>query len=189
MTFLAGGATLDTQANSMTLAYPIGNSGGGSLTKLGSGKLTFLALNTYTGNTIVNGGTLEITRGIAAGGTSLIDILSGTATFKTTAINKTSLNISTAASAIFEIINGSHTVGAISGSGTTKLDAGASLAVASISQGTITLAAGSTLTIAAIPGGPTGLAITPVPEPSACVLLLAAAFAVAICGRAKKAKR
>jgi len=37
----------------------------------------------------LSGGTLEFDGGIAAGGTSLIDVQSGTATFKTTPINKT----------------------------------------------------------------------------------------------------
>jgi autotransporter-associated beta strand protein len=187
MSFLAGGATLDTQTNSITLANPIGNSGSGGLTKLGSGKLTLSALNTYSGDTVVNGGTLEFDGGIAAAGTSLIDIQSGTAAFKTTAISKTSLNINTATSTLFEIIGGTHTVGAISGGGTTQLDAGAKLTATSISQGTIALAGGSTLTIAAIPGGPSGSAITPVPEPSACVLL-ASALAAAIFARRKKIK-
>jgi hypothetical protein len=88
---------------------------------------------------------------------------------------------------MFEIINGSHTVGAIAGSGATKVDAGASLTATSVTQGTITLGAGSTLTIAAIPGGPSGSAITPVPEPSAYVLL-ATALGAAIFAWRKKAK-
>jgi autotransporter-associated beta strand protein len=186
MSFLAGGATIDTQTFNIILAYPVGNSGAGGLNKTGSGKLTLNALNTYGGNTTVKGGTLEFDGGIAAGGTSLIAIQSGTAALKTTAVNKTSLNINTAASTTFEIINGTHTVGAISGGGTTKLDAGAGLTATSISQGTITLGAGSTLTIAAIPGGPSGSAITPVPEPSASLLLLTAVLAAGLSARTRK---
>ena len=187
MTFQAGGATLDTQTYNITLGNPIGNSGSGGLTKLGTGKLTLNALNTYSGNTIIKGGTLEIAHGIDASGTSLIDVQSGTAILKTVSVSKTSLNINTAALATFEVVNGANTVGAISGSGITKVDAGASLTAASISQGTLTLGSGATLTIQAIPGGPQGGAITPVPEPSAFALF-AGAFIMAIFAWAKKRK-
>ena len=151
------------------------------MTKLGSGTLTLSALNTYSGDTTVNGGRLEITGGIDPNGTSLIDVQSGTAVLKTVNVNKADLNINTAALATFEIVNGSHTIGAITGSGTTQLDANASLTAASITQGTITLAPGATLTIAAIPGGPTSTSnITPVPEPSA-LALLCVALIIAAC--------
>jgi autotransporter-associated beta strand protein len=58
LTFSAG-AKLDTMGNTVTVANPIGNSGSGSLTKLGTGTLTLQAANTYTGGTIVSVGTLE----------------------------------------------------------------------------------------------------------------------------------
>jgi autotransporter-associated beta strand protein len=292
LTGIGGNATVDTAGYTVTLSGNLSDIGG--LGKLGSGTLILNARNTYSGDTIVAGGTLEFHGGIAATGTSLIYVQAGTAAFKTTPINKTNLNVNTAASAIFEIIDSSHTVGAISGGGTTKLDAGASLTATSVSQGTITLGngstltiraltpnhswdgggadnlwtnkenwaddelpspsdnitlpasgskllsvndfaperifgsitvagsgydiqgnairaskitmqpdtflqvsaistnqltlgAGSTLTIAAIPGGPSGSAIAPVPEPSALVLLLAAALIVAMCRRVKRA--
>jgi hypothetical protein len=88
------------------------------------------------------------------------------------------LNITTAALATFEIANGAHTVGHISGNGTTLVDSGASLTVASISQSALTIGSGATLTIQAIPGGPLGGAITPVPEPSALVLLVIGAISL-----------
>jgi len=53
-------ATLDTQANSVTLATAFGSSSSGSLTKLGTGTLTINGLNTYTGNTIVSAGTVVV---------------------------------------------------------------------------------------------------------------------------------
>jgi fibronectin-binding autotransporter adhesin len=187
MTFQAGGATLDTQTYNITLGNPIGNSGSGGLTKLGTGKLTFNALNTYSGDTIIKGGTLEIAHGIGASGTSLIDVQSGTATFKTTPINKANLNISTASLATFEVVNGANVVGAISGSGITRVDTGASLTAASISQGTLTIGSGATVVIQAIPGGPLGDAITPVPEPNA-VILLGAALVMMFYAWAKKVK-
>ena len=178
MTFQAGGATLDTQTNNITMANPIGNSGTGGLTKLGSGTLTLNALNTYSGDTTINGGTLEIAGGIDPSGTSLIDVQSGTAVLKTVNVNKTNLNINTAALATFEVVNGSHTVGAISGSGTTQVDAGASLTVQSISQSTLTLGSGATLNIQTIPGGLQGNTIAPVPEPGTWALLATACLAL-----------
>ena len=56
----------------------IANGNGDScLTKAGSGTLTLNGLNTYSGNTIINGGTLEIAGGIDPLGTPLIDVQSG----------------------------------------------------------------------------------------------------------------
>lgn len=62
----AGGATYDTNGNSVFLANAIGNSGTGGLTKTGGGTLTFGGNNTYTGVTTVTAGMLQI----GAGGTS-----------------------------------------------------------------------------------------------------------------------
>jgi autotransporter-associated beta strand protein len=179
-----GNANVDSAGNSVTLSGVL--SGTGGLNKMGSGILTLSASNTYSGATTVNDGALEIAGGISPSGTSLIDVQLGTAILKTVDVNKTNLDITTAAPAAFEVVNGAHSVGAISGSGSTKIDAGASLTALSVSQGTITLAAGSTLTIAAIPGGPTGSTITPVPEPSACVLFATALAAALFAWRKKR---
>ena len=151
----------------------IGNgtgTGAVNLIKDGAGMWTLSALNTYSGDTTVNGGTLTIAGGIDQTGTSLIDIQSGTAVLETVNVNKTNLNINTAALATFEVVNGTHTVGAISGSGTTQIDAGASLTVASIYQDTLIFGSGAKLNIQAIPGGLQGNTIAPVPEPSTLVL-------------------
>jgi autotransporter-associated beta strand protein len=186
-TFYPGSALgIDTtNASSGTFSLDTAIYGSLGLTKLGNNKLTLSTLNSYSGNTIVKGGTLEIAHGIGASGTSLIDVQAGTATFKTTVINKSNLNISTAALATFEVVNSSHAVGAISGSGNTKVDAGASLTVASISQGTLTFGSGATLTIQTIPGGLQGGAIRPVPEPSSFALI-AGALVMAIYAWARK---
>jgi autotransporter-associated beta strand protein len=169
---------------SAVIANGIGTNG---ITKTGAGTLTFNASNTYSGNTTVNGGSLEIAGGISSSGTSLIDVQSGMAMLKTVSVSKTNLNISTAALATFEVVNGTNTVGAISGSGITKVDAGASLTAASIKQGTLTFGSGATLTIQAIPSGHQGGVITPVPEPSAFAIL-AGSLIMAIYAWARKQK-
>lgn len=59
-TFDASGATFDTQGNAVILASSVGNSGTGSLTKVGAGSLTLSAGNLYSGGTTVNAGTLIV---------------------------------------------------------------------------------------------------------------------------------
>ena len=169
LTRIGGNANVDTNGNNVQLCGVL--SGPGGLNKLGSGTLTLSALNTYSGDTTVNDGTLEIAGGIDPSGTSLIDVQSGTAALKTVNVTKTNLDIITAESATFEVIDGAHTVGTITGSGTTQVDAGASLTATAICQDVLALAPGATVTIAAIPGGPLANAITPVPEPSTLVIL------------------
>ena len=57
----AATATIDTNGNDVSLAGNIG--GTGSLTKIGLGTLTLSGTNTYTGNTVVNAGTLVLAAG------------------------------------------------------------------------------------------------------------------------------
>lgn len=56
---LGANSTLDTVANAVSIAGAV--SGSANLTKSGSGTLTLSGANTYTGNTVVNAGTLELT--------------------------------------------------------------------------------------------------------------------------------
>ncbi len=164
-----GVGIIAVNASSATIASTVtGNAG---LSKNGTGVLILTGNNSYTGDTKINAGTLEIAGGIAVSGTSLIDIQSGKAVLKTVNVNKTSLNINTAALATFEVVNGVHTVGAIMGSGITQVDNGANLSVASILQNTLNVGSGATVTIRPIAGGPLGDTIAPVPEPSNCALL------------------
>ena len=54
----AGGGTLDTNGNNVSLATPITGTGG--LTKAGVGTLTLNGVNTYAGGTTINAGTLRL---------------------------------------------------------------------------------------------------------------------------------
>ncbi len=146
-------------------------SGAGGIRKSGSGTFTLNTQNTYSGDTIINGGTLAFAGGISAGGTSLIDIQAGTAVLKTVNVKKTDLDIATAASATFEVLNGTHEIGSIEGSGRTKVDSGATLTVASLRQGGLYIGSGAKLAIRATVGEPLGDTFTPAAEPSTLVLL------------------
>ena len=56
----SGGAIIDTEGKNITIGQALlDGSGGGGLTKNGSGTLTLTGANTYTGNSIVNAGTLR----------------------------------------------------------------------------------------------------------------------------------
>jgi fibronectin-binding autotransporter adhesin len=165
-------STVDTAGYSVEFAGVL--SGKGGLDKYGAGTLTISNTATYAGDTTVNGGTLVFSGGIGAGGTSLIDVESGKAVLKSTNVSKNDLNIYTDASTVFEVADGIHTVGDISGGGTTQIDAGACLTAASICQGALIVGSGAVVTIQPISGGPQGGEITPVPEPGVCVLLAAA---------------
>jgi probable HAF family extracellular repeat protein/autotransporter-associated beta strand protein len=92
--------------------------GTGSLEQKGPGTLILSGQNTYTGNTKVSGGALEFAGGIGIGTTPFIDIQNGTASFMTTDINNTGLDIFIASSGtllIDESIDPA-TVGDITGS-------------------------------------------------------------------------
>lgn len=62
----AGGGTLDTQLNDVTLASPL--TGAGQLIKNGQGTLTLTASNTYAGGTTINAGQLQLGDGGTSGG-------------------------------------------------------------------------------------------------------------------------
>lgn len=74
---LTGACTLDVGTNTVTLANSIGNSGVGSLTKAGSGKVTLESPVTYTGSTIVSAGTLALGAGGALSSSPVISLASG----------------------------------------------------------------------------------------------------------------
>ena len=75
----AGGAVMDSVDFSVTNVLPLlsdPGSPGGGLTKLGSGVLTLLGANTYSGNTTVSAGTLLV-NGNSSGATNTVTVTSG----------------------------------------------------------------------------------------------------------------
>ena len=172
LTGTSGNANVNTNGYTVTLSGVLFGTGG--LNKTGAGTLMLTAAETYSGDTTVNGGTLAITGGIGDGGTTLIDVQSGAAILSTTNINKSDLDIVTASGATFDVAGGTHVVGDISGDGITKVDAGASLTVASLRQGTLIIG---------------GAGATAVPEPSTFALLGMSAFGFLawVCRRSCKA--
>jgi autotransporter-associated beta strand protein len=112
------------------------------LTKTEDTLATLGAANTYTGPTTISEGTLALAE---HGQIS------------------TASAISTATGATFEIRAGTHTVGTITGSGTTQVDDSATLTATSIVQNSLVI-------------GGTAVAVNAVPEPSTWVLLVIGAW-------------
>jgi len=172
-TFNFGGGTLKASDSfSTTLPMTLTGTGGNANTNTASYILTLSGLISGSGGlNKLGAGTLEFAGGITTSGTTLINVKAGKAVLEMVNVNETDLNIITATTATFEVLNGTHEVGVISGNGTTLVDSGASLTAASISQGTLTIGSGATVTIQPIPGGPLSGRITPVPEPSVLLRL------------------
>ena len=60
VTLNAGGGTIDTNGNDVTLVNSIGNNGAGGLIKAGSGTLTLAGANSYTGATTIGAGKISV---------------------------------------------------------------------------------------------------------------------------------
>ncbi len=116
---------LDTNGQTVTLASAL-TSSGGSLTKLGSGTLTLLGNNSYSGTTTVSAGTLQVGNGGTAG-----SLGSGT--------------VSNGASLVFNRSDDFTVASRIEGSGTVaKLGAGTlALTANNTLSGTTTISAGT----------------------------------------------
>ncbi len=80
VTFNGSGGTIDTNGNNVTFASSLGNSGGGSLTKVGGGTLTLTGPATFLGALTVNSGALRFTNSVA---TSSVNANGGTLTIGT----------------------------------------------------------------------------------------------------------
>ncbi|MBN2578712.1 MAG: autotransporter-associated beta strand repeat-containing protein [Pirellulales bacterium] len=144
----ASGGTLDNASGDSTFAGPSGTlsgtltvlaaegttltlgnalAGTGGLTKDEAGTLVLGGANTYSGDTTVSAGVLELVAGGQIGVASLI-----------------------ANNADLEVTSGAHTVGVIEGTGTTSVFGSASLTAASITQGSLVIG-GGTVAAAASP--------------------------------------
>ncbi|MEN6558708.1 MAG: autotransporter-associated beta strand repeat-containing protein [Thermoguttaceae bacterium] len=119
-----GGGTLETDSGfNAVIAGTI--SGSGALTKTGSGSLTLVAANTYTGNTTISAGTLQLGNG-ATNGSVVGDIAIGSGTLL-----------------VFNNASTQNYNGTISGSGyMLKKGAGSLVYTGSMSCGSLTVSAG-----------------------------------------------
>ena len=139
-TFAAGSFIgMDTTNATGSFIYSNAITGNKGLKKLGTNVLVLDTTSTYTGATIVNNGTLELLS------TGQIASSSGVST--------------TATTATFQVNGGSHTVGTISGIGTTNVAAG-NLTAAAIGQGSLIVGAGANATSSGTPVGYNTTAIT-----------------------------
>lgn len=77
VTFNSGGATIDTAGQTVSFANTVGNGGAGGLSKNGLGTLTLNGTNKYSGNTIVNAGTLALGAGGYIPNSPVITVNSG----------------------------------------------------------------------------------------------------------------
>lgn len=140
----AGNTVIDTTNSSASIVRPMGNMAAqaGTFTKAGANVLTLTAANTYSGNTTINGGRLEVSGSIAnsaaisvnTGGTLLLSGAGGLdAKLKTTAG--------------IELNSGSATVAA--------LDLGGMTSTLDQAVGALTLSAGSIIDFGSLGAGNT----------------------------------
>jgi autotransporter-associated beta strand protein len=110
---------LDTNGNDVTLAtaFSLGGSQSGALTKAGAGTLTLTAVNSHTGGTTINAGTLAATRGSLGGGAVSINnggtlyvvdqwVFSGTNPYSVSFPNPASLTVNTGGTLQLDNTNG-----------------------------------------------------------------------------------
>ena len=144
----AGAGIITFNAQSGTLQNLAELNGGTTpLTKTTSGTLILTGTNTYTGGTTITDGTLQLANP------------TGSALTATSAVQNNS---------ILQVSATGQSVGAISGAGTTQVDANKDLTATSIVQNTLTIGAGGSVTIRETTGAGSA---SPVPEPGTWILI------------------
>ncbi|HZB90496.1 MAG TPA: autotransporter domain-containing protein, partial [Stellaceae bacterium] len=119
ITLAAGGGTIDTNGFSTTMAQAITGSGG--LTKAGPGTLTLAAANSYTGGTVIDAGTLQLSgAGTLGSGALLLNggtlALNGTSQSVGSLSGGGAMSLGSGTLTVNQTTNATYT-GAISGSG------------------------------------------------------------------------
>ena len=154
----SGGVTIDSQSYNITIPQALTDAGGGSLTKVGNGALTLTGANSYTGNTVINGGSLTI--GSSATGAGNVTAADGTgfgvvvqSAGSTFNANNLSLGVTSGATLTFDLGNFGNPASAplnvantLTANGTISVN----IKAAVISAGTIPL-----LQYASLTGSPT----------------------------------
>jgi autotransporter-associated beta strand protein len=121
ITFQAGGATLDTQANNITVSKGIfGNAGAGGLTKNGSGILELDGTVTYSGATAINAGVLKInnkqsTTLVAVSGAGTLEVDGASTVLTASSVNVNTLTIGAGSVVVIAAIPGGPPIGQQSG--------------------------------------------------------------------------
>ena len=145
--FVNLGANIDDGGNAITIGEPLqhdpslGNNLDGGLTKLGSGTLTLIATNTFTGDTTISNGTLALSGNGSISNSDNIFVTDGAI------LDATARNDSTLALASGQTLSGDGAVkgNVIAGSGAT-IEPGTGLGILSFSNN-LTLNGGSTTVI------------------------------------------
>ncbi len=165
----SGGAIIDTESKNITIGQALfDGSGGGGLTKNGSGTLTLTGANTYTGNSVVNAGTLRFSP--AHAGSGLITGASGgTAGFISTAsgvsVAVPAVTVASGASLQFDFTGQSGnpgTAAAAVGTLTASGSVAVKVSATELTPGTIpllsytTFAGGGSFTVGQLPQGVVG---------------------------------
>jgi autotransporter-associated beta strand protein len=121
-----GGAKIDTGNFAVTIPGALTNFAGtstGGLTKTGTGTLTLSGINTYSGNTIVSAGTLELNR--TSPGNAVASLVTDVANGATLRLAGTASGLSTNANVTnagtLEITGTTQSVGNITGAGATTV--------------------------------------------------------------------
>jgi autotransporter-associated beta strand protein len=113
--------TVSNNSNTYTISGTGGIGGSGGLTKSGAGAFTISTVNTYTGNTVVNGGTMTI----AAGGSIA------------------SPNVTVASGATLNAVGSLATTANVTSAGTVTFGASGSTATSTIQLASLTITAGT----------------------------------------------